>query len=95
MLDALLDSWDRNNRILVNLLRAIPADALAIKGSDGSPSIVQLFTHIHYVRMVFVLEDAPESAAAGAQAGGPADQRPGRQSADLGRLDAQDMRVER
>lgn len=63
LLDALLDSWDRNNRILVNLLHAIPTDALAIKGTDGSPSLVQLFTHIHYVRMVFVLEDAPEFAA--------------------------------
>src|SRR5262245_20081785 len=29
---------------------------------EGSPSIAQLFTHIHYVRLAFVLEDAPESA---------------------------------
>ena len=29
---------------------------------DGSPSIVELFTHIHYVRLVFVSEDAPEFA---------------------------------
>jgi len=29
---------------------------------DGSPSVAQLFTHIHYVRLVFVLEDAPEFA---------------------------------
>jgi len=27
LLEALLDSWDRNNTILVNLLRAIPKDA--------------------------------------------------------------------
>src|SRR4029079_18410970 len=27
-----------------------------------SPSIAQLFTHIHYVRLVFVFEDAPEFA---------------------------------
>jgi uncharacterized damage-inducible protein DinB len=29
---------------------------------EGSPSIAQLLTHIHYVRLAFVLEDAPESS---------------------------------
>jgi uncharacterized damage-inducible protein DinB len=62
LLEALLDSWDRNNAILVNLLRAVPAGGLEIKAMDGSPSIAQLFTHIHYVRLVFVSEDAPEFA---------------------------------
>jgi uncharacterized damage-inducible protein DinB len=62
LLDALLDSWDRNNAILVNLLRAIPDDALEIKPAETSPSIGALFTHIHYVRLVFVKEDAPEFA---------------------------------
>ena len=61
-LDALLDSWDRNNTITVNLLRAVPADALDLKPIDGSPSIAQLFAHMHYVRLVFVFEDAPEFA---------------------------------
>ena len=28
----------------------------------GSPSVAELFTHIHYVRLVFVFEDAPEFA---------------------------------
>jgi uncharacterized damage-inducible protein DinB len=32
------------------------------RASDGSPSIAQLFTHIRFVRLVFVLEDAPEVA---------------------------------
>jgi hypothetical protein len=27
---------------------------------EGSPTVAELFTHIHYVRLVFVLEDAPE-----------------------------------
>ncbi len=62
LLDALLDSWDRNNTILVNLLRALPKGGLEIKAMDGSPSVAQLFTHIHYVRLVFVFEDAPEFA---------------------------------
>src|SRR6266480_3900802 len=63
MLDALLDSWDRNNTILVNLLRALPEGALEIRATEHSPSIAELFTHIHYVRLVFVAEDAPEFAS--------------------------------
>jgi uncharacterized damage-inducible protein DinB len=64
LLDALLDSWDRNNTILLNLLRALPQGGLEAKAMEGSPSIAQLFTHIHYVRLAFVLEDAPESSRA-------------------------------
>ena len=62
LLDALLDSWDRNNTILVNLLRAIPEGELEVRPMEGSPSVAELFTHIHYVRLIFVLEDAPEFA---------------------------------
>jgi len=60
LLEVLLDSWDRNNTILVNLLRVLPKGALETKTMAGSPSVAQLFTHIHYVRLVFVAEDAPE-----------------------------------
>ena len=63
LLDAVLDSWDRNNTILVNLLLALPENAMEIRGTESSPTIAQLFTHMHYVRLVFVLEDAPEFAA--------------------------------
>jgi uncharacterized damage-inducible protein DinB len=62
ILYALLDSWDRNNTILVNLLRAVPADALDARATPDSPSIARMFTHIHYVRLVFISEDAPEFA---------------------------------
>jgi uncharacterized damage-inducible protein DinB len=62
LLEALLDSWDRNNTILLNLLRALPEGALEVRAVEGSPSIAELFTHIHYVRLVFVFEDAPEFA---------------------------------
>jgi uncharacterized damage-inducible protein DinB len=64
LLNALLDSWDRNNAIVVNLLRAIPADKLDHRAMEGSPSIAELFGHIHFVRLVFVQEDAPEFATA-------------------------------
>jgi uncharacterized damage-inducible protein DinB len=60
LLEALLDSWDRNNTILVNLLRALPERGLEARAMDGSPSIAEMFTHIHFVRLVLVLEDAPE-----------------------------------
>src|SRR2546427_1478813 len=62
LLEALLDSWDRNNSILLNLLRALPEGGLEAKAMEGSPSVAQLFTHIHFVRLVFVFEDAPEFA---------------------------------
>ncbi|HWC96387.1 MAG TPA: DinB family protein [Candidatus Sulfopaludibacter sp.] len=54
LLEALLDSWDRNNTILVNLLLMVP-DA-------GLDAVAKLFRHMHYVRLVFVSEDAPEFA---------------------------------
>jgi len=60
LLKALLDSWDRNNIILVNLLRAIPKAGFDVRAMQGSPSIAELFGHIHYVRVVFVSEDTPE-----------------------------------
>jgi uncharacterized damage-inducible protein DinB len=62
LLEALLDSWERNNTILLNLLHALPEGGLEARAMQGSPSIAQLFTHIYYVRLVFVLEDAPEFA---------------------------------
>lgn len=62
LLDALLDSWRRNNTILINLLRAIPEGGMELRAADGSPTVAQLFTHIHYCRLVFVEEDAPEFA---------------------------------
>ena len=62
LLEALLDSWDRNNTILVNLLRALPKSGLEARVMGDSPSVAELFTHIHYVRLVFISEDAPEFA---------------------------------
>jgi uncharacterized damage-inducible protein DinB len=62
LLEALLDSWDRNNAILLNLLRALPEGGLKARVMEGSPSVAEMFTHIHFVRLVFVFEDAPEFA---------------------------------
>jgi hypothetical protein len=54
LLEVILDSWDRNNTILLNLLRALPEGGLQATAMEGSPSIAELFTHIHFVRLVFV-----------------------------------------
>jgi len=62
LLEVLLDSWDRNHTILINLLGALPEGGLAARAVEGSPTVAELFTHIHYVRLVFVSEDAPEFA---------------------------------
>jgi uncharacterized damage-inducible protein DinB len=62
LLDALLESWDRNNAILVNLLRAVPESGMDVRAMQGSPSVAEMFAHIHYVRFVFIAEDAPEFA---------------------------------
>jgi len=64
LMGALLDSWDRNNTILVNLLRAIPKEALGTRAMESSPSVGELFGHIHYVRLVFISEDVPDLAVA-------------------------------
>jgi uncharacterized damage-inducible protein DinB len=61
-MEALLDSWQRNNTILVNLLRGLPEGGLEARAMEGSPSVAEMFTHMHYVRLVFVFEDAPEFA---------------------------------
>jgi uncharacterized damage-inducible protein DinB len=60
LLESLLDSWDRNNTITTNLLRAIPDGAMELRATPASPTLAQLFMHMHYVRAVFVSEDAPE-----------------------------------
>jgi uncharacterized damage-inducible protein DinB len=62
LLEALLDSWDRNNTIVMNLVGALPEGSLDLKALEGSPSIGALLTHIHYCRLIFVAEDAPEFA---------------------------------
>ncbi len=62
LLEALLDSWDRNNAILLNLLRILPAGGLAGRAMEGNPSVTQMFSHIHYLRLVLVLENGPEFA---------------------------------
>jgi uncharacterized damage-inducible protein DinB len=60
LLDALLDSWDRNNRILVNLLRALPEESLDLKPTDDSMSVAELFDHMNFGRLISTSEAVPE-----------------------------------
>ncbi len=62
LLEALLDSWDRNNTIMLNLLRALPEGGLEARATESSPSVAQQFTHIHHERLVSIFEEAPEFA---------------------------------
>jgi len=62
LLDVLLDSWERNNTIMLNLLRALPEGGLEVRATASSPSVAQQFTHIHHERLVSVFEEAPEFA---------------------------------
>jgi uncharacterized damage-inducible protein DinB len=62
VLHAVLESWDRSNRVLVNLLRALPDGGLTARAAEGSPSVAEMLTHVHHERMVSVLEEAPEFA---------------------------------
>lgn len=60
LLDAVLESWDRHNRILVNLLRALPEGGLGAKATETSPTVSQMLAHLHHERMISVSEEAAE-----------------------------------
>ena len=60
LLDALLDSWDRNNTIMLNLLRAIPEGGFDAKATATGATVAQQFMHFHHERLVSVSEEAPE-----------------------------------
>lgn len=62
LLEAILDSWDRNNTILVNLLRAVPEGGLEARAVEGSKTVAEMFLHIHGSRLFVLSEDAPEFA---------------------------------
>jgi uncharacterized damage-inducible protein DinB len=62
LLDAVVDSWDRHSRVLLNLLQLIPTHGLDARVREGSPTVSQMFMHMHHERMVSVLENAPEYA---------------------------------
>jgi uncharacterized damage-inducible protein DinB len=40
----------------------VPEGGLEATAMEDSPSVAKMFNHIHYVRLVFISEDAPEFA---------------------------------
>lgn len=62
LLHATLNAWDCHNAVLLNLLRALPPGGLEARAAAGSPTVAEMFTHMHHERMVSVLENAPEFA---------------------------------
>ncbi len=71
LLEALLDSWDRNNAIMVGVLRALPAGGLEARATKDSPCVAQLFMHVRYARICTVVENVLEFAAAHPDVGVP------------------------
>jgi hypothetical protein len=59
LLAALLGSWDRHNRVRLNLLSILLPGGLAAKATTTSPSVSEMFTHLHHERMISGSEEAP------------------------------------
>lgn len=62
VLEVLLDSWNRNNTILLNLLRALPEGGMDARVMEGSPSVAVMFSHMHQTRLFWLTQTAPEFA---------------------------------
>jgi len=62
LLEALLDSWQRSNTILLNVLHALPEGGLDARALEGSPSVAVQFSHIHQTRKFWLGQTAPEHA---------------------------------
>lgn len=60
LLEALIDSYNRNNTILLNLLRVLPEGGMETKAMEGSPSVAVMFSHIHQTRLSWLSLTAPE-----------------------------------
>jgi len=64
LLAPLLEAWSRNTTILLGLLRALPPGGLDARAGPDSPSVAQLFAHLHFTRVCAVYENDARIAAA-------------------------------
>lgn len=62
LLAAVLESWDRNHAVMINLLRAVPEGGLEARATPSSATVGQQFWHLHHERLISVFEEAPEHA---------------------------------
>ena len=83
LLDAVLDAWDRNQAIMLNLLRALPPGGLDVAATSGGAAIGQQFAHICHERLISVFEEAPEHARAVPAEEWPVERDPDRLAAML------------
>lgn len=60
VLEALLDSFQRNNTILLNLLRALPEGGMDARAIEGSQSVGVQFSHVQNTRLFWLEQVAPE-----------------------------------
>jgi uncharacterized damage-inducible protein DinB len=60
LLEALLDSWERNNTILLGFLRALPDGGLEWGALENSWPIAVQLMHIHHTRQFYVSQALPE-----------------------------------
>jgi uncharacterized damage-inducible protein DinB len=60
LLEPLIDSYNRNNTILLNLLNGLPEGGLEAKAMEGSPSVAVQFSHIHQTRLGWLSLTAPK-----------------------------------
>lgn len=60
VLEALLDSFQRNNTILLNLLWALPEGGMDARALEGSLSVGEQFAHIQNTRLFWLEQVAPE-----------------------------------
>ena len=61
LLDVLLDSWDRNNPILLNLLRILPENGLEVRATERT--IRRAIVHPHPLRTAGVRRRGPPEIA--------------------------------
>jgi uncharacterized damage-inducible protein DinB len=64
LLGAILDSFERGNTILLNLLHTLPEGGLEARAQAQSPTVAAHFAHMHSTRRYFLNDTAPEFASA-------------------------------
>ncbi len=58
--EALLNSYQRNNTILLNLLHTLPEGGQEARALEGSPSIAEQYAHMQQTRLFWLSQVAPE-----------------------------------
>lgn len=60
--DAVLESWDRHNTIITNLVREMPENGLDARATDSGWTVAYQLAHMHGARVGWLEKVAPEFA---------------------------------